>query len=258
MLLPGGTLAGMQIDRHYTDPRLVAVYDVENAARHDTDFYLDLAAELEAERVADLGCGTGVLACDLAARGHRVTGIDPATAMLDVARSRPGADEVTWVEGTAADLADAAHDLVVMTGHVAQVFLDDDEWLAVLGHVHRGLAPGGFVAFESRNPAVEPWRSWNKVDSFATFLGGDGAPAFDSWVETIAVGDGRVELVGHTEFHHPEEEHAASSTLRFRTRDELDADLAAAGFEVVARYGTWVGGELIPSSREMIFLAAAR
>ena len=248
----------MDVDRHYTDPRLVAIYDVENAARHDTDFYVDLAGELEAERVADLGCGTGVLACELAARGHLVTGVDPAAAMLDIARSRPGADAVTWLEGTAGDLADGAHDLVVMSGHVAQVFVVDDEWRSVLGHVHRAVAPGGLLAFESRNPATEPWRSWNKVGSFVTFLGGDGGPAFDSWVETVAVDDGLVRIVGHTEFHAPEEEHATASTLRFRTREELEADLAACGFEVVATYGTWRGGPLQPTSGEMIFLAAAR
>ncbi|MBS3942586.1 MAG: methyltransferase domain-containing protein [Actinobacteria bacterium] len=248
----------MQIDEHYSDPRLVAVYDVENAGRHDTDFYVDLAAELEVDRVADLGCGTGVLACDLAVRGHRVTAIDPAAAMLAIARARPGADAVTWVEGTAESLADAGHDLVVMTGHVAQVFLDDDEWRTILGQIHRGLAPGGFLAFESRNPATEPWRSWNKVDSFATFLGGDGAPAFDSWVETVSVEPGRVHLVGHTEFHQPEQEFATTSTLRFRTRDELEADLDDCGFEMVVTYGTWRGGPLQPTSAEMIFVAAAR
>lgn len=248
----------MYIDRHYTDPRLVAVYDAENAARHDTDFYIDLAAELDAERVADLGCGTGVLACDLARRGHRVTGVDPAAAMLAVARTRPGAGEVAWVEGTAADLTSDAFDLVVMTGHVAQVFLDDAEWREVLRHVHRSLRSGGHLAFESRNPATQPWRRWNKVDSFATFLGGDGTPAFDSWVETVTVEDGLVRFVGHTEFHAPEEEHATESTLRFRTLDELVDDLEASGFEVVGAFGDWQGGPLLPASAEMIFVAETR
>lgn len=248
----------MHLDRHYTDPRLVAVYDVENGSRHDTDFYVALAAELETERVADLGCGTGVLACELAARGHLVTGIDPAAAMLGIARARPGAGDVTWVEGVAADLASHAYDLVVMSGHVAQVFLDDAEWRSVLDHVRRALPPGGCLAFETRNPATEPWRSWNRVDSFATFLGGDGTPAFDSWVETVAVEDGLVHLVGHTEFHHPEEDHAVPSSLRFRTRAEIEADLVTSGFETIAAYGTWRGGPLLPTSAEMIFVAVAR
>src|SRR5215510_14147571 len=44
----------------------------------------------------DLGCGTGFLTFELAARGHRVTGVDFAPAMLAEARRKaaaaPGAD----------------------------------------------------------------------------------------------------------------------------------------------------------------------
>jgi len=113
----------MQLDDHYTDTRLVAVYDIENAGRDDVEFYLALAAELGAHDVADLGCGTGVLAVELAERGHRVTGVDPSAAMLGVARQRHDAALVSWVHGEAATLEPATADLAVMTGHVAQVFL---------------------------------------------------------------------------------------------------------------------------------------
>lgn len=75
-------------------------------------------------------------------------------------------------------------------------------------------------------------------------------------MEAVAVEDGLVRFVGHTEFHTPEEEHATSSTLRFRTRPELEADLVACGFKVVATYGTWRGGPLLPGSGEMVFLAS--
>ena len=74
----------------YLEPRLAALYDALNAAsRDDWDFYLSLA-ESEALRVMDVGCGTGALASLFAARGHRVTGVDPAPAMLDIARRRAG------------------------------------------------------------------------------------------------------------------------------------------------------------------------
>jgi len=54
--------------------RLVAVYDIESAGRDDLEFYLALAAELGSHDVADVGCGTGVLAVELAERGHRSPG----------------------------------------------------------------------------------------------------------------------------------------------------------------------------------------
>lgn len=248
----------MRLDRHYTDPRLAAIYDVENAARHDIDFYLDLAAELGAERVADLGCGTGVLACDLAAQGYQVTGVDPAAAMLDLARSRQGAQRVAWVEGTADDLATEAHDLVVMTGHVAQVFLEHQEWRDVLGEIHRALRSGGWLAFESLNPVAEPWRRWNRAETFASFPAQDRSEAFDSWVETVGVADGTVTVVGHTVFRPSGDEETVESTLRFRTRSELADDLAAVGFRVRDLYGDWDRGPFRDSSHEMILVAERR
>jgi SAM-dependent methyltransferase len=53
--------------------------------------------------VADLGCGTGLLSSAFAARGHRVVGVDPAPAMLELARARRGGDRVEWVQAFAQD-----------------------------------------------------------------------------------------------------------------------------------------------------------
>ena len=44
------TIAGMT-DSHYSDPRLVALYDALNPFADDTRFYLDLAARTQASRV---------------------------------------------------------------------------------------------------------------------------------------------------------------------------------------------------------------
>ena len=88
----------------YTDPRLVALYDLWGPFREDTGFYVGLATELSASSIIDLGCGTGLLACELAGRGHQVTGVDPSPAMLEVARRRPGGELVRWVQGDASRL----------------------------------------------------------------------------------------------------------------------------------------------------------
>jgi 2-polyprenyl-3-methyl-5-hydroxy-6-metoxy-1,4-benzoquinol methylase len=45
--------------------------------------------------VLDVGCGTGFLALELAARGHRLTGVDLAPAMLDLARKKAAAQGVS-------------------------------------------------------------------------------------------------------------------------------------------------------------------
>lgn len=89
------------------DPRLAALYDIECAGRWDHDLYLALATELGAASVVDIGCGTGVFAVDAAAPGRRVIGVDPAVAMLDLARTRPGGERVEWIHGTADDIPDS-------------------------------------------------------------------------------------------------------------------------------------------------------
>ena len=41
---------------------------------------------------------------------------------------------------------------MVVTGNVAQVFLDDSEWAATPHAIHAAPRSGGHLAFESRNP----------------------------------------------------------------------------------------------------------
>ena len=86
-------------DAIFQERRLAEIYDALDPDRSDLDAYAALADELGATSVLDIGCGTGTLACLLARRGKRVTGIDPAAASLDVARRKPGAGRVRWLEG---------------------------------------------------------------------------------------------------------------------------------------------------------------
>jgi ubiquinone/menaquinone biosynthesis C-methylase UbiE len=244
----------VDLDRHYTDPRLTALYDAVNSGRDDTEHYVALAQRLGSGDVVDVGCGTGVLACELAARGHRTCGVDPATAMLDVARDRPGADRVTWVHGTAADLPADAFDLAIMTGHVAQVFLTDDDWTAQLADLARAVRAGGHLAFESRNPDAEAWRWWTREHTFDTYWTDDGQ-VFDSWAEVIGVGDGVVHFESHTVMRSSGEHLLHTSALRFRTQDELRGSLEAAGFRVRQVLGDWDGSPVAADRPELIFLA---
>jgi len=143
----------------------------------DSAFYMQLADAHKS--ILDMGCGTGWLACRLAALGHTVTGADPATAVLDIARRRPEADAVTWIETRASDLSvDTRFDLIIMTGHAFQVFLDDDEALSALTTLRRHLAPDGRLAFETRNPSLRPWENWTpaKTNRCLPLADGDGVP----------------------------------------------------------------------------------
>ncbi|MBG0816482.1 class I SAM-dependent methyltransferase [Planomonospora sp. ID82291] len=220
----------------FNDPRLVAVYDAEYGWGRDDDFFLSVVGETPGARLLDLGCGTGRLALGLAAAGHAVTGVDPARASLEAARAKPGAEHVTWIEGTSASLPERTFDVAVMTSHVAQFFVEDGEWDRVLADLVRALVPGGRLVFDTRDPADRRWERWTPADSRRRVRLPDGCEV-ETWTEVTAVRDGVVDFTHHYVF--PEEELLSVMTLRFRAEGELHDSLRRAGFGVERIYGGW-------------------
>lgn len=221
----------------FNDPRLAAVYDTINPYDPGTqpDFYCEVAAEGGASTVLELGCGTGQVACHLAAGGFRVIGVEPSAAMLAIARSRCAA--VEWVHGDSAALGTPGADLAYMSGHVAQFFVTDDEWNTALFALRRSLGPGGRLAFEARDPRARAWEEWalgtrtNVVDPVAGPI--------EWWIEVRDVHDGVVSYSIHYRFVARDEALVSNAALRFRTEDELIASLAEAGFAIEQMYGNW-------------------
>ena len=90
-------------------------------------------------RTLEVGCGEGRVSRDLAARGHRVTGLDASPTLLRAAAERdPGGD---YVGGPAEALpfADATFGLVV----AYNVLMDVADMPAAVGEAARVLVPGG-------------------------------------------------------------------------------------------------------------------
>jgi SAM-dependent methyltransferase len=133
----------------------------------------DVLADVIAARVAqtgrdaldivDVGAGTGGFAVSIAARGHRVTVVDPSPDALAAAQWRAGEAGVTLteVQGEAADLAalvgvpgaaspgvtSAGADLVIC--HNVLEYVDSPP--AALAAVARVLRPGGTVSVLAAN-----------------------------------------------------------------------------------------------------------
>ena len=101
--------------------------------------------EGEPAEVLDLGCGSGTLAIAVAATpgAQRVTGIDGDPEILGMARAKPGADAVEWVEGLADALPfeDDSFDRVVTS--LLLHHLEPPVKRAALAEAHRVLRPGG-------------------------------------------------------------------------------------------------------------------
>jgi SAM-dependent methyltransferase len=241
-------------DAIFADPRLAAVYDVFNPPGSDTAFYLDLAGSTS-RRILDMGCGTGHLACDLALRGHQVTGADPAGAMLAVARQRRGSDKVRWVETDAAGLMlDDSFDFAVMTGHVFQVFLTDEDVQAALRILFAHLAPGGQLTFETRHPSTREWLEWTP-EKTRERCHVDGVGTVQVEYDFQSASDALVTFKTHYGF--PDGDTiSVPSTLRFMRQDEVEAHLRDAGFTNLTWFGDWDRSPVSPDSPEIIVIAA--
>jgi ubiquinone/menaquinone biosynthesis C-methylase UbiE len=126
----------------------------------------EVVAQLRAHssaRVADIACGTGILADRIERDLHpaQVYGVDMSEGMLKAARARSTA--VQWLRGPAERLPfdDGALDAVVTTS--AFHFFDQP---AALRDFYRVLSPGGLVAVSTlsarqilpQGPATSRWK----------------------------------------------------------------------------------------------------
>ncbi|HQU67970.1 MAG TPA: methyltransferase domain-containing protein [Albidovulum sp.] len=238
-------------DRLYDDAALARFYDLDNGWTADRDFCLTLAKGCGS--VLDLGCGTGALALRIAGEtGASVVAVDPARAMLDLARAKPGAGAVRWVEADARRLhLGGRFELIVMTGHAFQVFLTDADRSACLACIARHLAPDGHFIFDMRNPARREWEEWHPALSRRRFddpvLG-----AVDAWNDVSW--DEAAEVVTYETVYEAPGGHVfrAASRIGFTDRTRLEALIRAAGLRVERWYGDWTGAECGNDSPEFI------
>ena len=218
-------------DPIFADPRLASIYDTVEGDRRDLDAYEAIVDELRATSVLDIGCGTGTLACRLAVKGKRVIGLDPAGASLDVARRKVGAEKVRWIHGDATNLPQVEVDLAVMTGNVAMVFLDDDEWSMVLTSIHRVLGGNRWLVFETRVPSRRAWEDWTRRETFHT-VEMPVAGRVSIWVDLLEVDLPYVSFRQSFRFHRDDCVITSDSTLRVRTLDEIEHALEVVGFRL--------------------------
>jgi len=219
-------------DAIFAHPRLAWVYDAFDGPRDDLAAYVAIAGELGADRVLDVGCGTGCLAIELARTGRTVVGVDPAAASLEVARTKDGSDAVTWIHGDAAAIPAVGADLALMTGNVAQVFLTEADWTQVLAAVGAALRPRGYLVFETRRPERRAWEEW-AADTGPVTLDVPGQGPVEQRREVTAVHLPLVSFRYTYTFLADGAVITSDSTLRFRDRGDLEPALAGQGYRVL-------------------------
>jgi SAM-dependent methyltransferase len=119
-------------------------------AHYDRPACLSLLGDVTGKHVLDAGCGPGLYAAELAARGARVTGFDLSPRMVGLSRERVSAgdfrvhalgDPIDW-------LADGAVDLELCALALEHV----EDRVAALRELRRVLAPGGALVLSVQHP----------------------------------------------------------------------------------------------------------
>ena len=146
------------------------------------------AALQPGERVVDVGCGTGNAALLAARAGARVTGVDPAARLLDVARAGAAAEglDATFVSGEAAaiPLDDASADAVLSVFGV--IFAPDAE--AAAAELARVRAPFGRIVLSAWDPDTAIVRmNGVAADAVRKALGAPAGPLGFAWHEPQAL-----------------------------------------------------------------------
>jgi SAM-dependent methyltransferase len=141
-------------------------------AHYDRPAVLALLGDVQGRRVLDLGCGPGLYAEELVARGADVTGVDASPEMVSLARQRLGAEadvRLHDLEDPMSWAADASYDVAVMAlviHHLA------DRGLA-LTEIHRVLKPGGVLVVSTTHPTADWLRTgggyFDRVDLVETW-----------------------------------------------------------------------------------------
>jgi SAM-dependent methyltransferase len=134
----------------FADEFLAHAADGFYNAHYDRPACLGLLGEVAGKVVLDAGCGPGLYASELVARGARVIGFDLSPRMVRISQERVSAgdfrvhalgDPIDWLPGGAVDLVLCA----LAIEHV-------DDRMGALRELRRVLAPDGALVLSVQHP----------------------------------------------------------------------------------------------------------
>lgn len=247
----------MNEDLLFKNAFLASVYDAwyPSEEREDYAFYRPYA--LVAERVLDIGCGTGTFLFSVRTHGHIgvLTGIDPNPGVIELARRY---EMIDWVHGRLEDQPwSERFDLAVMTGHAFQAILGRPDMVRFLASVSTALHRGSIFAFESRNPTARAWDAWRNRPPFTVVMH-DGSEVTVTTKLTSDFNGDTVSFVHTFAGNFPGSPLKSESALQFWSEPTLRELLQNAGFVIEGLYGDFSGADFLPSSPEIVVVARRR
>jgi SAM-dependent methyltransferase len=133
-----------------------ALFDELLPVRAHLPYYLELAGQTSGG-VLELACGTGQLTVPVASAGLPIVGIDTSAPMLNTARARAAAAQVS-VEYLLGDMRNfdlgRKFGLIFIARNSLLHLHSTEDILAAFAMVRRHLAPEGMFAFDIFNPNV--------------------------------------------------------------------------------------------------------
>lgn len=216
------------------------------AAWHDVEcasYAADLAAwrDLASERggpVLDLGCGTGRVALDLAARGHEVVGVDADPELVRVLQER-AQERSLPVRGHAADARSfslpTGFPLAIAPMQVVQLLGGSAGRRALLAAARGHLDPGGLLAIALADP-FDAVPAGQALPPLPDVLELEGWVLSSTPVDVRVEGDG-VAIDRHRQAVSPSgtlTEEVATIRLDSVTASALEHEGAEAGYRVLA------------------------
>ena len=230
---------------HYAD---AALYDYEYRRRRaDVTFYRELANQRRADRILELGAGSGRVTIPLARDGHHVVALDQSKAMLGKLRARvaalpkAAAARVKVGEGDLRDFAvGGKFPLVIAAFNVLEHLYTRGELDACLRRVAAHLAPGGAFAFDVQMPDLawlirDPNKRWAKTRFTDPTTGRAMFYSTNHDYDPV----GQIALIRL--YYEPVDGKGPTRVVKLSQRKyfpaELEALVAHAGLRVVERFG---------------------
>lgn len=263
---------------HYAD---AALYDYEYRRRRaDVTFYRELARRRGADRVLELGAGTGRVAVPLARDGRRVVAVERSPAMLARLRDRiarlpaAAAARITPVAGDLRSFSIGERfPLAIAAFNVFEHLYTRGEVTACLQRIAAHLEPGGALAFDVQLPDLA-WLTRDAGKRWARTRFTDPSTGRTMYYSTNHDYDPISQIALIRLYYEPADEPGAGTpqaggagaggvapggrVVQLSQRKffpaELEALVAHAGFRVTARYGDFSFGPLSGTAESQVLV----